>query len=375
MLGAWWAPAKRRRQHAMAGRGDAPSPSPILAPSPTLLHALRRGWLEFLADMRRQAGMIALVTCPLERMKGPLRAGARDVAGRRNEYLRQMVAAEWGGSIGSSPGPGGSGGSDSSGGGGGGGGGEPAPDPAVGEEDGDSDGAADGSGGFSGPLGEDMEAAAAPAAAPQPEPLQQAGPEQQRQPDQLQQQQQQRAARAGAGLAPLVLIDIDAMTRRLPQEVTLPPMDHHYQCYLSSASKYQSEYLCPGHAGVALFCVWGGRMAGGQVGAGLGACAAGRRLAEVWVRRLHLPFNDAACSHSPHPQTARCCGQAATGRRRRGTRRAASTSWCWPPRAPALTPWTMPPGSCSFPCCARSDGHARMAVAEVGRAGARGRGM
>ena len=40
---------------------------------------------------------------------------------------------------------------------------------------------------------------------------------------------------------PLLLLDLDAMTKWLPLEVTLSPHDFHYQCHATTQSAFQSE--------------------------------------------------------------------------------------------------------------------------------------
>ena len=47
-------------------------------------------------------------------------------------------------------------------------------------------------------------------------------------------------AAAGGG-APLMLLDVDALTSRLPFDLKIGPQDYHVQCYLGSASKSQRE--------------------------------------------------------------------------------------------------------------------------------------
>ena len=45
---------------------------------------------------------------------------------------------------------------------------------------------------------------------------------------------------AGGG-APLMLLDMDALTQRLPVTATLAPRDFHYQCYPQSNTKFKGE--------------------------------------------------------------------------------------------------------------------------------------
>ena len=43
------------------------------------------------------------------------------------------------------------------------------------------------------------------------------------------------------GGAPLLLLDVDALTLHVPTRATIAPEDYHYQCYLQSNANYQSE--------------------------------------------------------------------------------------------------------------------------------------
>lgn len=81
--------------------------------------------------------------------------------------------------------------------------------------------------------------------------------------------------------------------------------DHHYQCYLSSFSKYQSERRlghtvpCTSLPGILLLCT-------------------------------HLASCPPGCGAAAAPQMARWSGRAATAALRRGTRPAGLTTWSSP---------------------------------------------
>lgn len=139
------------------------------------------GWLEFVEEVRQQVGQVALLTCPVDRLRRKQHAEGRKLVAQRNERLRAMVARGRGGDA------------------------APAgPEGQDGQQDSNQ------------PLGGGGGAAS-----------------RRRLPD-----------RGGAGSAgtarPLLLMDLDGITQRLPPRSNLgvAPIDFHYQCMLSSTTTY-----------------------------------------------------------------------------------------------------------------------------------------
>ncbi len=56
------------------------------------------GWLDFLAEVRQQVGQVVLLTCPTDRIQRENQQEGRKLVAERNRLLRAMVAAERGGS-------------------------------------------------------------------------------------------------------------------------------------------------------------------------------------------------------------------------------------------------------------------------------------
>lgn len=150
------------------------------------------GWLDFIADMQQRVGQLVLLTCPTDRFRPPDRAAAREVIARRNELVRQLVADSWAGRDAASGGSGVENAGHSSG--------------------SSSSSAAGGSGGSSAGNGEGSSAGS-----------------------------------ASVGPTPLLVLDLDALTRQgLPPGAEISPEDHHYQCYLGTSSGYAGG---PGRSG------------------------------------------------------------------------------------------------------------------------------
>ncbi|KAL4444045.1 hypothetical protein ABPG75_011782 [Micractinium tetrahymenae] len=160
------------------------------------------GWLDFVHEVQARAAQVVLLTCPTDRLSTPDKAKARQVVAERNRLLRQMVARSLGGSAGEDEE-----GADSSLGSGNGGGGS----SGAGTESSSGGAGTDGSGTVGSSSGS-----------------------------------------SGGGVSgkgelakarPLMLLDIDALTRHVSERTTIAPEDYHYQCYLSSNTQYRGGPL------------------------------------------------------------------------------------------------------------------------------------
>lgn len=59
---------------------------------------VRSGWLDFLEEVRQQVGQVVLLTCPTDRIRRENQQEGRKLVAQRNQLLREMIAAERGGS-------------------------------------------------------------------------------------------------------------------------------------------------------------------------------------------------------------------------------------------------------------------------------------
>jgi hypothetical protein len=177
--------------------------------------------------------------------------------------------------------------------------------------------------------------------------------------------------------APLMLLDIDALTQRLPVTATLAPRDFHYQCYPHTNVKFKSELAAaccprglPGHAPV--LGGTGSSSCGSSSGGGGSSITGSPRLLPsalpsvcvhiatstrqpllaMWLHTY--PGQLAPCAV---PQRALWCGLAANATARAATgyggRPCATTTSALPAAASVATQSTLLPGSCCCPCCAR----------------------
>ena len=62
------------------------------------LFPVRSGWLDFLAEVRQQVGQVVLLTCPTDRIRRDNQQEGRKLVAQRNQLLREMIAVERGGS-------------------------------------------------------------------------------------------------------------------------------------------------------------------------------------------------------------------------------------------------------------------------------------
>lgn len=167
-------------------------------------------------------------------------------------------------------------------------------------------------------------------------------------------------ATAPGGGRPFVLLDVDAMTRGLPKDVVLSPLDYHYSCYPGTVSKFQSACAwlsllchacmlphCPVYALCSRASVCACAAAACAAGAYGGACLTFFALEQHVMYSIHARQSSDAPVAPAALQTARCCGRAATAGRRRSTANAASKASTSRSTAGAPTQWDGRPGSCS----------------------------